>query len=103
MLVELEDAGRDGEAALARRHGGEALALADGLGEVFVVPVLHAGLVVEEVELRRRADEVEVDDARGFGREVGEGGEAAFGFGFCGAGSSRPGFEERGEGRGADA
>src|SRR5262249_21943581 len=41
--------------------------LADGIGQVLVVPVLHDRLVIVEVHLRRPADHVQVDDVLGLG------------------------------------
>ena len=70
VLRELEDRRRDGKPRLAGGHGGEALALADGVGQVLVEPLLHPRLVVEQVHLRRRADHVEVDGPLRLGREV---------------------------------
>ena len=61
----------DGEAGLAAGHGSEALALANAGGEVFVIVLLHLRFVVEEIHLRGATDHVEVDDAFGFGGEVG--------------------------------
>jgi hypothetical protein len=58
-------------AGLAAGHSGEALALADAGGEVFVVELLHLRFVVEEIHLGGATDHVEVDDAFGFGGEVG--------------------------------
>ena len=71
---ELVFARRDREAGLAAGHGGQPLAVADRVGQIFVVPVEHLGLVVVEVHLRGAADHVQVDDALGLGREVGAGG-----------------------------
>ncbi len=61
----------DGESLLPARHGGEALAPADAVGQVLVVPVLHHGLVVEEIHLGRTPNHVEIDDPPGLGRVVG--------------------------------
>ena len=61
MLVELEDRGGDGEPRLAAGHGGDALAVADGVGQVLIEPFLHLRLVVVQVHLRRAADHVEID------------------------------------------
>ena len=75
MLRELEFGRGDGEGLLAGGHAGEALALADGVGEFFAAEFEEVGLVVEEIHLRRRAGLEEVDDAFGFGGEVGNAGE----------------------------
>ncbi len=71
FLGEAVFGGGDGEAGLAAGHGGEALALADTGGEVFVVELLHLRFVVEEIHLGGATDHVEVNDAFGFGGEVG--------------------------------
>ena len=70
VLGELENRRCDGKAALTGCHRRQALTFADGLRKVFVVPVLHLRLVVEEVHLRRRAHHVQIDGALGFWREV---------------------------------
>ena len=80
MLLEFEDRRRDREAALSRGHGRQALTLANGLGQVLVVPVLHLRLVVEEVHLRRGADHVQIDralDLRLENEAIGRGARAA--------------------------
>ena len=80
---------------------GEALALADAVGQVLVVPVVHDRLVVEEVHLRRAADHVQIDDVLGLGDVVlqprhGRPGQGVGGLGLAFA------AEERGEGGPAD-
>src|SRR5205823_2516515 len=55
-------------------------------GQLAVVPVVHARLVVVEVHLRRTADHVQVDDLAGLRREV-RAGRRGRGVGACGAGS----------------
>ena len=72
VLGEFEHGGGDREAGLAAGHGGDALAVADAFREVFVEVGLELGFVVPEVELGRGAVHVEVDEALGFGGEVGE-------------------------------
>lgn len=72
MLVEFEHGGGDREAGLAAGHGGDALAVADAFGEVFVEVGCQLRFVVPEVELGGGAVHVEVDEALGFGGEVGE-------------------------------
>jgi hypothetical protein len=70
VLRKLEDRGREGKRRLARGHPGQALALVAEVGlEVFPEAGLERGLVVEEVELRGRADERDVDRALGLGRD----------------------------------
>ena len=59
--------GAIGKRALARGHGGEALALADRVGQILVVQLLHLRLVVVQIHLRRAADHVQVDDVLGLG------------------------------------
>ena len=62
VLGEFEDRRRDREARLPRCHRRQALAVADRFGQVFVVPVLHLRLGVEEVHLCGAADHVQIDD-----------------------------------------
>src|SRR5205823_1559677 len=76
VLGELVDRRRDREARLAGGHGRQALSLANGIGEILVVPVFQARLVVEHVLLRRTAEHMQVDGALGLGREVGETGQS---------------------------
>ena len=52
---------------LTAGHGRQPLALANGVGQVLVVPLLHYRLVVEQIHLRRTADHVQVDDPFGVG------------------------------------
>ena len=59
--------GAIGKRAWPRGHGGQPLALADRVGQVLVVPVVHLRLVVVEVHLRRAADHVQIDDVLGLG------------------------------------
>jgi len=66
------------EAGLIAAHASEALALADGVGELPAVLVAEEGFGVEGFELGGAAGLEEVDDAFGFGGEV-EGGEEAGG------------------------
>src|SRR5262249_668031 len=61
---------RDREPGLAGGHGGQPLPAADRVGKILVIPLLHLRLVVEQVELARPADHVQVDDVLGLGREV---------------------------------
>ena len=77
MLRELEDGWRGGKLRLVSRHAGEALAHADGFRQLRAVQLCEVRLVVEQIELRRRAVLEEVDDALGLGRKVRETGEAA--------------------------
>ena len=44
--------------------------IADRFGQVLVVPVVHDGLVIEQIHLRRTADHVQIDDLLRLGREV---------------------------------
>ena len=73
VLGELVFRRRDGEPRLAAGHRRQPLALADGLGQVLVVPGVHLRLVVVEIDLRRAADHVQVDDVLGLAGEVGTG------------------------------
>ena len=69
-LGEVELRRCDGEARLTAGHGGETLTIADAGWQVFVKVGLHAGLVVEQVQLRRPATHDERDDSLGLRREV---------------------------------
>lgn len=70
VLRKLEDRRRERKRRLARGHPGEALALVAEVGlEVFPEAGLERGLVVEEVELRGRADQRDVDRSLGLGRD----------------------------------
>src|SRR5690348_13926342 len=71
-LRELEDAGRDRETRLSAGHPGDALAVSHRVRQVLVVELFELRLVVEQVELRRRAVHVEVDQALCFWREMRE-------------------------------
>ena len=83
MLLELELAWGDGETGLTTGHGGQPLALAHGIGQIFVVPISHFGLVVVEVHLGRATHHVQIDDVLALGWEMGgqtaRGGEATRG------------------------
>ena len=70
VLREIEDRGRDREAGLPAGHGGEALALPDGIGQVLIEHVLHLRLVVEGFHLWRRAYQMQVNAALRFWGEV---------------------------------
>ncbi len=72
VLRELEDGRSDGKPRLAARHGGEALALANRIGQVLIEHLLHLRLVVEGLHLRRRADQMQIDAALRLGREMRE-------------------------------
>ena len=67
---------RDREAILLRRHAGEPLAAANGVGKIDAAHVVELRLVVEEVHLRRSARLEEIDDALGLGGEVRQAGQA---------------------------
>ncbi len=70
VLRELEARRDHRELGLRRRHGGEPLALADGVRKVVAAPLLELRLVVEHLDLRRPARLEEIDDALGLRREV---------------------------------
>ena len=55
VLFELELAGRDWKAHLARGHAGQSLAAANRVGQFRAPELIHGGLVLEEIELRRAA------------------------------------------------
>ena len=61
-LLEFEFCWRYGQARLLARHRGDALAHADGVGQVLVEVLLELRLVVPRIELGRTAIHVEVDD-----------------------------------------
>ncbi len=82
IAAEAEHRRRDGEAVLPAGHAGQALPLADRVGQVLVEAAPQFRLVVEEVELAGRALHVHVDDALraravvdARGRHLGAGGE----------------------------
>jgi len=67
----------DREAILCRRHAGQPLTHADRRRQLLAAAIAQAGLVVEQVELRRRAGLEEIDDAPRRRREVRQAGKAA--------------------------
>ena len=95
VLGELEHRRSHREVFLARCHGRQPLAFANGLGEVFAAHLLHLRFWVEEIELRGSTRLEEVDDALGFRFEIREA-ESVVG------GEARR-AHERAEGREADA
>ena len=99
---ELETAGLTGEARLRGHHAGDALAAADGIGQVLVELALEFGLRIQQVEVRRAAGLEEADDALGLGGEVGQAGQAVDMRIAGGAGRSAA-AEQMGEGAGAEA
>ena len=72
VLGELEFARCNREPLLAGGHGGQALPLANRVGQVLIVPLIHLRLIVVQVHLRRTADHVQVNHMLGFRREVRE-------------------------------
>ena len=70
VLRELEDRRRGRKFRLIRRHAGEPLAHADGIRQIRSAPRLQVRLVIEEIELRRRAVLEEINHALGGGREM---------------------------------
>ena len=72
LAVLLEGVGRrrHGEAFLPGGHAGDALPIADRVGQVLVEALRQLRLIVEGLELRGRADHREVDAALGLGGEV---------------------------------
>ena len=60
----------DREPGLAAGHGGQPLALADRIGKVLVEPLVHLGLVVQEVHLRGTSVHEQVDGPLGLGGEM---------------------------------
>ena len=71
-LLEGELARRYGEPRLSARHRRDALAFADGLGQVGVEVFLQTGFVIEHVELRRPAVHVQVDETLRLRRKIRE-------------------------------
>ena len=69
-LFERGEAFADGEIFLAGGHAGDALALADGVGQILAVDFVEPGLVVEEIDVRGTAGLEQIDDALRLGREV---------------------------------
>src|SRR5215467_3556369 len=70
VLRKLEDRLRDGKARLPRRHRGQPLAVADGIGQVGAVRFRELGLVIEQIELRRGTALKHVDDPLGLRRKM---------------------------------
>ena len=70
VLLELEQRRGDGKSLLPGGHCGDPLAVADRVGQVLVEPVLHLGLIVEQVELRRSIGHEQPDHAFRLGGEV---------------------------------
>jgi hypothetical protein len=75
VLGELEHGGRDRQPRLAAGHRGDALAAADGVGQVLVEVRFELRLVIPHVDLRRPAVHVQVDEPLGLGRVVRQAGE----------------------------
>ena len=69
VLLELELRRRDREPRLAAGHRGDALALADAVGQVLVEIFGQLRLVIPQVDLRRAAVHVQIDDRLGLRRE----------------------------------
>ena len=64
VLVEFEDRRRERKARLPGGHAGEALALfLEPAVEILLEALFQLRLVVEQIELRRRADQRDVDHA----------------------------------------
>ena len=99
---EFESARLAGEAGLRGHHARDALAAADGVGQVFVELPFELGLGIQQVEVRRSAGLKEADDALGLGSEVRQAGQSVDVRVGGGAGRSAP-AEQMGEGAGAEA
>src|SRR5258706_15114866 len=80
MLLELENRGCDGEAALTSGHRRQPLTLTDRLWQILVVPILHLGFVVEQIDLRRSSHHVQVDGPFRFRRKMRQSRKSANGF-----------------------
>ena len=78
VLFELEEGGDHRELSLPRCHSRDALAPADGGGEIGASQRLEPGLVVEQVQLGGSTRLVEEDDPLGAGSEVRKAGQAPF-------------------------
>ncbi len=70
VLRELVNRRRNRKPRLPRRHRRQALSLPHRIGQILVVPILEAGLVIEEILLRRAAEHVHVHGALRLRREV---------------------------------
>ena len=72
FAILIEGKWRPGErqTRLIGRHAGEPLSLAHGIGQLLTVLGIEAGLVIEQVHLRRAARLIEENDALGLGRDV---------------------------------
>ena len=55
----------NGKAFLFAGHRGESLPVSNGFGQFFVVPVFHAGFIVEQIDLRWTTDHMQIDDSFG--------------------------------------
>ena len=88
-----------GESRLRGHHASDALAAADGIGQVLVELTFKLGLGVVEIEVRGAAGLEEADDAFGLGCEVGQSGQAVDVRVVGGAGRSAA-AEQVGEGTG---
>ena len=75
VLRELEHRRRDRQPRLAAGHRGDALALADGLGQILVEVRVELGLVIQRVNLRRPAVQVQVNQPLRLRREVRQAGD----------------------------
>ena len=73
VAPEIEQGSRDRQGLLPAGHAREALITTHGRRQFLAVQGAQAGLVIEEIELRRPAMHEQVDDAPGLGRESGRG------------------------------
>ena len=100
---ELEGGANAEVVLLPAGHAGDALPLADGLGQVLARHLHEFGLGIVEVEVRGRAGHEEVDDALGLRGVVEAFQQAGDRRAVAGERSEGGGLQERGEGEGAKA
>ena len=70
VLPELVDGLHHRQRLLPRSHGGDALAQANGIGQLGFVKFFQARLVIKQFHLRGPARHEQVNHAPGFGREM---------------------------------
>ena len=81
VLLELERRTRQRQAGLISRHAGQALALANRIGQLLAVLLIEQRLVVKGIEMRGAAGLKQVDDTFHLGRQMRLGEHAAGGGG----------------------
>ena len=72
VLLEFKLRAGQWQARLVAGHAGQALAVANFIGQLLTVELVELGLVIEEVLLGRTTRHEQVDHPLGLGREVGD-------------------------------